>query len=259
MADKYVMVFHDWPEATGALTAQEKGRLIDAVVCYARGDEDWQNRIAGNERFLFPMFQAQIDRSNATREGAAEAHRASGKLGGRPRKTKENQNNQNGFFENQNNQNGFSETKKTHNKEEYKEEEEDKDNNDDDARARVDSLPVYASGNLQHMSPGNLEELQGFAEILPDDVIRFAIDEACANGAPRWAYVSAILRGYVTDGIKTVGDAKAAKDKRARVQGKATGARNAALDYRQREYKPEDYGDDFYYDPAKDYGEEAKS
>lgn len=259
MADKYVMVFHDWPEATGALTAQEKGRLIDAIVCYARGDEDWQNRIAGNERFLFPMFQAQIDRSNATREAASQAHRASGKLGGRPIKTKENQNNQNGFFENQNNQNGFSETKKTHNKEEYKEEEEDKDNNhhDDDARARVDSLPVYASGNLQHMSPGNIEELQGFAEILPDDVIRFAIDEACANGAPRWAYVSAILRGYVTDGIKTVGDAKAAKDKRQKT-GK-TGldrnpGNNPALGYAQRDYTAEEYGDSFYYDPTKEYG-----
>lgn len=110
--------------------------------------------------------------------------------------------------------------------------------NPDDARAGEWPLAVYASGNLQHMSPGNLEELAGYAEILPDDVIQFAIDEACANGAPRWAYVSAILRGYVQGGVKTVGDAKAAKAKRKTALDRAP-QNNPALDYEQR-------SDDYY-------------
>lgn len=62
MADKYVPIFYDWPEATQELNDQEKGRLIDALVIYARGG-DWQERIKGNERYAFPMFRLQIDRA----------------------------------------------------------------------------------------------------------------------------------------------------------------------------------------------------
>ena len=80
--------------------------------------------------------------------------------------------------------------------------------------AVVDTVQAYASSNLQHMSPGNIQDMMGFMEDLPEDLIRFAIDEACSNGAPRWAYVSSILSSFLRDGIKTVGDAKAAKAKR---------------------------------------------
>ena len=80
--------------------------------------------------------------------------------------------------------------------------------------AAVDTVQAYASSNLQHMSPGNIQDMMGFMEDLPEDLIRFAIDEACGKGAPRWAYVSSILSSFLRDGIKTVGDAKAAKAKR---------------------------------------------
>ena len=79
MADSYIPIFFDWPEATRELSAQEKGRLIDAIVKYARGDGDFMARLRGHERYAFPMFQAQIDRSRADREN--------GRKGGRPRKT----------------------------------------------------------------------------------------------------------------------------------------------------------------------------
>lgn len=122
-----------------------------------------------------------------------------------------------------------------------------------DARADADPLVMYAVNNLQTMSPGNLHDLAGFAEDLPADVIRFAIDEGCANGAPRWSYVSAILRGYLRDGIRTVGDAKAAKAKR-KTQLDRKPQDNPALNFEQREYKDEDFGDDFFIDLDK-YGE----
>lgn len=119
---------------------------------------------------------------------------------------------------------------------------------DDDAREDFNTIEVYAANNLTFMSPGNLDDLAGFVELLPDDLIRYAIDEACANGAPRWAYVSAILRGYVRDGIKTVGDAKAAKDKRAPT---AKGKTNPATqNFAERGYTDKDYGDDFFIDLA---------
>ena len=56
MALEYVPVFWDWIEVTGELNDQEKGRLIDAMVMYSRGG-DWQDRIKGNERYLFPAFR----------------------------------------------------------------------------------------------------------------------------------------------------------------------------------------------------------
>ena len=121
---------------------------------------------------------------------------------------------------------------------------------DDDTRARVNTVAVYAANNLQHMSAGNIDELAGFQEILPDDVIRFAIDKACGNGAPRWAYTASILQSYVRDGIKTVGDAKAAQEKHG--QGKRSTAQkdNPALHYEQRTYD-DHYGNDLFIDLDK--------
>ena len=72
MGKGYVPVFHDWLEVTEELNAEEKGRLIDAIVLYARGD-DYSGRIQGNERFLFPAFKQQIDRSAEISEARSKA------------------------------------------------------------------------------------------------------------------------------------------------------------------------------------------
>ena len=36
---EYVPIFFEWVEVTGELNAQEKGRLIDAIVLYAQGGD----------------------------------------------------------------------------------------------------------------------------------------------------------------------------------------------------------------------------
>ena len=59
---KFVPIFLDWIEVTEQLNAQEKGRLIDAIVLYARGG-NWQEQIKGNEKFLFPAFRMNIERN----------------------------------------------------------------------------------------------------------------------------------------------------------------------------------------------------
>jgi len=69
---EYVPIFFDWVEVTGELNAQEKGRLIDAIVLYAQGG-DWQEQIKGNERYLFPAFKKQIDRANDISEVRSRA------------------------------------------------------------------------------------------------------------------------------------------------------------------------------------------
>lgn len=78
MTDKYVPIFYDWPEATKELNAQEKGRLIDAIVLYARGG-DWQEQIKGNERYLFPTFQLEIERRKEVSRARAKAGEEGGK------------------------------------------------------------------------------------------------------------------------------------------------------------------------------------
>ena len=83
MTLSYVKVWLDWPEKTRALKDSEKGRLIDALAYYARG-EDVTNLLTGNERFVFPMFQTDIDRdigkcvdiSNKRAHAGKKAHEA---------------------------------------------------------------------------------------------------------------------------------------------------------------------------------------
>lgn len=86
MAQAYVPIYLDWTEVTRELNAQEKGRLIDAIVLYAKGG-DWQEQIKGNERYLFPAFQGQIDRSRELSEIRTQA----GIKGGRPKQTEPNE------------------------------------------------------------------------------------------------------------------------------------------------------------------------
>ena len=88
---------------------------------------------------------------------------------------------------------------------------------EEDARARegdemtCDELCAYAANNLQAMSPDAMEELLSYRDCMTDDLIRYAVNEACANGAPRWAYVRSILRKWQQQGHKTVGDVKSTR------------------------------------------------
>lgn len=116
-------------------------------------------------------------------------------------------------------------------------------------RPDFDTLEAYASNNLRNLSPRNCEELISFGDDLSDDLIRHAIDEACAAGTPTWSYTRAILNRYVDSGFKTVGDAKSAEQKRREDRarrGQAAGTKpNPALDYQQREYTESDFADLF--------------
>lgn len=89
--EKYMMLFLDWIEQTEALTDAEKGRLIDVLVKYFRGDGDWQARLKGNEQFVFPVFKAQLDRQKAQREKARE----SGRKGSQAKRSERQHNNNN--------------------------------------------------------------------------------------------------------------------------------------------------------------------
>ena len=80
MADMtYIKLFVDYLDAIEPLGDAERGRLFTSLLEYARTGEAPQ--LGGNERFLFPMMRAQIDRDNATMTGLSEARSKAGKIG----------------------------------------------------------------------------------------------------------------------------------------------------------------------------------
>ena len=113
-----------------------------------------------------------------------------------------------------------------------------------------DTLEAYASANLQCLTAGNMAELVSFRADLPEDVIRFAIDAANANGVRKWAYVRSILQRWVEAGIKTLGDAKAEAETK---RGKK--AEHTRFDYQQRDYNAEDFSRERFNDLERFYGD----
>ncbi len=87
------------------------------------------------------------------------------------------------------------------------------------------TLEVYAANNLMHLSTSNMSELADFKNKLPEELIRHAVDEACANGKPSFSYVRSILLRYLEQGIKTLGDAKASEDQHRAKKQNAENAR----------------------------------
>lgn len=88
----------------------------------------------------------------------------------------------------------------------------------DVGRPDPNSIEIYATSNLQYLSPYNMEELISFRDSLPDDLIRYAIDQACANGVRTYAYTKSILNNYVSSGFKCIGDVQAHEAQRRKGQ-----------------------------------------
>lgn len=121
----YIKIFVDYLDAIEPLGDKERGRLFTALLEYGRTGAVPQ--LSGNERFVFPMMKAQIDRDNAAFAETSERRSEAGKLGGRP-KSNEKQTKAKKAI-------AFSESKKSQDKEKEKEkdedEEEDKEKDED--------------------------------------------------------------------------------------------------------------------------------
>ena len=228
------------------LSDAECGRLFRALLEYSQSGTEPIN-LQGREEALFDVFADQIDRDSEKYENKCKQMQANGSKckqkvanGSRCAQDKEKEKDKD------------KEEDKDKDKEEYSGGIEDEPTTAADAPLDVNSLPAYATSNLQFLSPRNMEELVSFADDLPEELIRYAIDQGCANGKRTWSYVRAILNAYVSNGIKTIGEAKARDDNHNQSAKQAASARsNPALNYPQRDYKAEDFGDGFYFDPLK--------
>lgn len=137
----YIKLFVDYLDAIEPLGDAERGRLFTSLLEYARTGAAPQ--LSGNERFLFPMMRAQIDRDIAALEEMSSIRSESGKKGGRPKKQEESKK-----------AIGFSESKKSKDK--------DNDNDKDKIKEKVEKKTGKAdasrrSTTFQKPSPEEVE------------------------------------------------------------------------------------------------------
>ena len=151
MARSYIKLFLSWAETTSELTDAEKGRLVDAMIAYARGDP---YQMPGNERFVFPVFKSQIDRDSAAYEEICDKRKQAGAKGGRQKQA-----NASICYQEQAKPSKASQEEE---KEEEKEEEEEKEKGYyNTPRARVE--PDWNPDGTQ-VEPPSLEDVQRFME-----------------------------------------------------------------------------------------------
>ena len=80
----YVCLYMSYLQSLSPFTDAERGRIMTAMLTYAAtGDKPV---FEGNERFIWPSLQAQIDRDIETYQTKCARNKANGAKGGRPPK-----------------------------------------------------------------------------------------------------------------------------------------------------------------------------
>lgn len=211
----YIKIFVDWDKATRKLKDAEKGRLIDALIAYAKGDGEAEAALTGNEAYVYPMFQSQIDRDKKELESLSTVRSESGKKGGRPRKAKE----ADGFCEKQKNQMLFSKSKKS--KEEEKEEDEEEEKKEKAAKAAKKKSPaadafacviaLYRENMTEaYTTADTMRDIADWCEIAGCELVETAIRHVAQNyGKKPWGYVKRPLLEWHELGLKTAADVTA--------------------------------------------------
>lgn len=80
----YTCLYNDYGENLKDFTDAEFGRLTRAMIRYNITGE--VPEFTGNERFVWPILQSQIDRDRKAYEKRCQANRRNGQKGGRPKK-----------------------------------------------------------------------------------------------------------------------------------------------------------------------------
>ena len=117
---------------------------------------------------------------------------------------------------------------------------------------------VFRAAGMDDKRPGygDIAAFRAWRDSYPEALILYAAD--CSRGAGgSMAYMDRLLKAWAEAGATTV---EAARAQRAAWRASAASPdkpANPALDYAQREYRDEDFGDDFFMDMSK-YKEDAQ-
>ena len=203
----YIKLFLDYLDAVEPLGDAERGRLFTALMQYARTGEAPQ--LSGNERFLFPMMRAQIDRDSAEYKDYCEKQAENGKKGGRPKKPK------NPPFSGK-------PTASQKSQDEDKDEDKDKDSGKDNTPARGPAVAAVMSAYQDKINPQlserSRDELAGFVQAMGAEVCLRAIDTALDAKKANWPYVRAILQAKQASGVRCLADWDALEANRGKKQ-----------------------------------------
>ena len=148
MSLPYIKVFVDTSATIDLLSDAEAGRLLKSLLHYAvdgEGDE-----LTGQEKLVFAMLRAQMDRDAASYQSYVDKQRTNGKKGGRPR----NPEKPNETQPNPENPSLFSKTQKSQEKKEDK----DKDKDEDKDRTKKKSVGVASP----RFTPPSLSEVENY-------------------------------------------------------------------------------------------------
>ena len=214
---EYFHAYHSMLEAMRKLSDAECGRLFRGLLYYSMTEEQPDN-LQGREELLFDVFSQQIDREIEKYNEKCKTNRKNitSRYQSLPVVTSRNE--------------SYQEKEKDKDKEEDEEKDKGKESGKR-ARARftpptVDDVRAYAQEN-------------GYRDFDAERFVDFYASKGWLVGKSRMKDWKAAVRNWNRGYSAPKGDGRTEK--------------NAALNYQQREYKPEDFGDDFYIDLDK-YG-----
>lgn len=214
----YIKLFIDYLDAIEELGDAERGRLFTALLQYARTGE--APRLSGNERFIFPMMRAQLDRDAESYAEISSKRSEAGKKSAQAKANKRKQNQQESDLPNKTNQD------KDQDKDEDKDQEKDQDKENSLSAPAAAAAAALAREreekksenpalnrvltefrkNIPSPSPTSVEELTGFVDSLGAEVCLRAIYRAADAGVMKWTYIRGILRSCEREDIRSLAD-----------------------------------------------------
>lgn len=224
-----------WGAGINAMTDEEAGRFAKALWKYETDHDEAE--LQGTEKVLFALALMELRQDEQAEAELSSVRAEAGRKGGKQTQAKQ----ATACFDNQNEASQANATNKNKNKKEDKEK--DKDSSSITTTpfgdVPIDTVQNYAQQYLVGLTSTHLEEVDQYSEIVGEELVKHAIDESIANGVRSWAYVRAILRGYMKDNIKTIAQAEQAKESHKKCV-KTQGKQVTAQQYTQRDYTEEE-------------------
>ena len=176
----YIKLFLDYLDAIEPLDDAERGRLFTALLEYARTGEAPQ--LGGNERFIFPMMKANIDRDAVAKAELAEKRAVAGAKGGNQKQA------------------NLAKASKCH---QEKEKEEEKDKEKD--KEEIESAPAFENAALQSAFENWLAYKKERREAYRQQGLKALITEI-GNNAERYGAetVASLIRECMSNGYKGI-------------------------------------------------------
>ena len=231
---EYLKVWTSFRELLEPLNESERGRLFMAMLEYAETGK--VPELKGNERYVWPAAKQSIDNTRDKSEQMRSNRIKSDQTETNPNKSKQTASNRIKSDQTETNPNNPFD----------KEKEKENIYTTTTARAReetsfgpvdLDPLVLKLQQDLNGMTDNHYAAFNDYRAQLGDELVSHAVDEAVGNGVRNWNYVEAIMRGYVKDGVKTVGEAKARDERRKTTVSHQKPKILRAQDYEQRDWK----------------------